>query len=486
MPRNSGLGLAHGVAQGADAFVKSFLQARQMKNAEKLQKNMVVVDLLFNQLRDDRTPYYERAKIIDQIPGLIGAKLDRPLTSIIGYDKLNEEDFVVEHGEQAVASKQGTAPQTLTDPSVTDPSMASSINLRGTQATSAVEGTPDKTVKYGTLSPAQIKLQQDLETQRLVNSNDIEKQAAILRINYKLQSEILGKNGFNKEVFRGYDDSGNYIVTMINSQGEKRNIELGKVKSEAIKKAEITGANRSTGGKLGQLTIAQQTVAAYETDPNSVPEPNYIAAKKLLNDFEQTGELKEAQTANFMQGMSGTKPLSPAQVTNNQQEDQRTMLSLQGTFDNLEGELSAAEEATVLSEQSANDFYNIQIQPVKDRMKEWLDAGGEKDDKEYKDLQNQLRILNTQHEGLKVRHNAAKTRKISIEKRRDAAEKRLKGFTPSTGAATANNSSSVDDEISQYKNLIDAFKTGNAGNAKAKGLSDRQILKILKDAKRIP
>lgn len=486
MPRNGKLGVAHGVALGTDAFVKNFMQARQMKNAEKLQKNMVVVDLLMNQLRDENTPYYERAKIIDQIPGLIGAKLDRPLTSIIGYDKLTEKDFVVEKGEPEVASKQGTPATTFTDPNVTDPSIASSVNLRGTEATSAVEGTPDKTTKYGELSPAQIKLQRDLEAQRLANTNDVDKQAAILRINYKLQSEILGKNGFAKEIFRGYDANGNYVVTLANSQGEKKDINLGPVKSEVIKKAEVAGSSRGGGGKFGQLVMAQQTVAAYETDPNSVPEPNYIAAKKLLHDFEQTGELKEAQTTALSQGASGTKPLSPAQVTNNQQEDQRTMLSLQAAYDNLEGEYAAAEEARVLSEQSANDFYNIQIQPIKDRMKEWLDDGGEKDDKEYRDLQNQLRILNTQHEGLKVKANAAKTRFTSTEKRRDAAKKRLEGFTPSTGAATAQPNSSVDDEINQYKNLIDQFKTDNVANPKAKGLSDRQILKILKDAKRIP
>lgn len=486
MPNNRGLGLASGVAGGVNAFVQSYVQARQLKSQEKLQKNMIVVELLMNQLRDDNTPYYQRAQIIDQIPPLIGAKLERPLTHILGYDKLNEQDFVIEKGEEAVASKQGTSDRTLTDPNVTDPSMASSINLRGTQATSAIEGTPDKTVKYGTLSPTRIKLQRDLEAQRLVNTNDIDKQAAILRINYKLQSEILGKNGFAKEIFRGYDANGNYIVTLANSQGEKKDINLGPVKSEVIKKAEVTGAGRGGGGRLGQLTMAQQTVAAYETDPSSVPEPNYIAAKKLLNDFEQTGELKEAQTDALLQGQKGIKPLSPAQITNNQQEDQRTFLSLQSTLDNFDSELASATEAIVYAESDANDFYNSQLQPLKDRMKEWLDEGGEKEDKEYRDLQNQLRIVTSQHESLKSRLNATKSKKTLIEKKRTAAEKRLNNFKPSTGAATAQPNSSVDDEVNQYKNKIDAFRTGNAGNSKANGLSDRQILKILKDAKRIP
>src|SRR5258705_890812 len=107
MPTTSGLGVANGLAQGVDAFTKSFMQARQMKHQEKLQKNMVVVDLLMNQLRDENTPYYERARIIDQIPGLIGAKVERPLSHILGYDKLNETDFVTQKGEAAVESKQG-------------------------------------------------------------------------------------------------------------------------------------------------------------------------------------------------------------------------------------------------------------------------------------------------------------------------------------------------------------------------------------------
>lgn len=485
MPRGNGLGLATGVAQGADAFVRSFMQARQLKNQEKLQKNMIVVDLLMSQLHDERTSYYQRAKILDQIPQLIGAKTERPLSSILGYDKLNEEDFVTEQGIPSAESKQGTSDRTVVDENVSDPSMASSVNIRGTEATSAIEGTPDKTVKYGNLSPADIKLQQTLQAQRLANANDVEKQATILRINYELQSKVLGKNGYSKEIFRGYDKDGNYVITLANSQGEKKDINLGPVTSEAIKKAQVMGGNKSLG-RFGQLMMAQQTVAAYEADPTSVPEPNYLAAKQTLEDFEKTGHLKDAQITALTQGATGSKPLSPAQITNNQQEDERTRLNLQAALDNFDSELASVEEAVTYAEADVNDFYNIQIQPIKDRMKEWLDEGGEKDDKEYTDLQNQLRILNSQHASLKARLNATKAKKTTLEKKRAAAEKRLSGFTPSTGAATAQSNSSVDDEINQYRNYIDAFKTDNISNPKAKGLTDRQILKILKDAKRIP
>lgn len=485
MPRGK-LSVASGVAQGVDAFTRNFIQARQLKNHDKLQKNMLVVDLLMNQLRDERTPYYERAKIIDSIPGLIGAKLDRPLSNIIGFDKLNEKDFVIEEGTPTTPSKQGTNPQQLVDENVNDPSMASSVNLRGTEATSEIPSTPAVTEKYGNLSPAQIKLQQDLAAQRMSNQNDIDKQATLLRINYQLQADILGKNGYNKEVFRGFDNDGNYKITMINSSGEKKDINLGKVTSEAVRKAMITANGRSGGGKLGQLTIAQQIVSAFEADPSSVPEPNYTAAKKLLDDFEKTGQVKDAQVTALTQGATGTKPLSPAQTTNNFQEDQRTQLALQTTLDNAESDLLSAEENVTVSQADADGHWNAIVQPIKDAMKQWLDEGGEKTDKGYTDLNKQLNIETGKYEALKARANAAKIRFSGLQKRRDAAEKRLKSFKPSTGAATSNNSSSVDDEVEQYKNLIDAFKTSNASNPKAQGLSDRQILKILKDAKRIP
>ena len=498
MPTGNGLGVAAGVAQGVDAFTQNFFKARQLKNQEKLQKNMVVVDLLMNQLRDPNTPYYERAKIMDQIPGLIGAKMERPLSHVLGYDKLNESDFQI--GEEQVG---GTKPKSVTDPTAeeynskiprsgtelgiyneplrSDTPIATSITQKGTEST-----IQPVTTKYGNLSPAQIKLQQDLAAQRYSNANDVEKQAAILRINYKLQSEILGKNGFSKEIFRGYDASGNYVVTLANSQGETKDINLGPAKSEAIKKAEITGAGKGSTGKLGQLIKSQEIVQAYESDPSLVPKPQYDAAKGLLDDFEKTGQVKDAQVTALTQGASGTKPLSPAQITNNQQEDQRTLLTLQSTVDNLEGELEAAKESVSLTEISANEFYNIQIQPIKDRMKEWLDEGGEKEDKEYRDLNNQLRILNTQHETLKARHGAAKTKVTSIEKRYKSAQKRLSGFNPSTGSATSQQNSSVDDDINQYRNMIDAFKNDPKNIGKVEKMSDRQILKILKDAKRIP
>lgn len=486
MPRRGGYGLAAEVAQGIDAFTRNFFQAKALKQHEKDQKNAIVVELLMNQLRGDNTPYYERARIIDQIPSLIGAKLDRPLSNIIGYDKLNEQDFVVQHGEEMTPSKQGTSAKQLVDESVSDPSMASSVNLRGTEATSEVPSTPDVTTKYGNLSPAQIKLQRDLEAQRLQNQNDVDKQAQLLKINYQLQADILGKNGYSKEVFRGFDEDGNYKITMINSSGDKKEINLGKVTSEAVRKAMITASGKSGGGKLAQLTTAQQIVSAFEADPTSVPQANYLAAKGLLDDFEKTGQVKDAQVTALTQGATGTKPLSPAQTTNNFQEDQRTQLALQSTLDNIESDLLSAEENATVSQADANNHWNAIIQPTKDAMKQWLDEGGEKTDKEYVDLNRQLNIETSKYEALKARANAAKTRFSGLQKRRDAAEKRLKSFRPSTGAATSNNFSSVDDEVGQYKNLIDAFKTSNASNPKAANLSDRQILKILKDAKRIP
>lgn len=473
MARRSGLGVANGVATGVDSFVKSFIQTRQLKSQEKLQKNMIVVDLLMNQLRDDNTPYYQRAQIIDQIPSLIGAKLDRPLSNIIGYDKLNEEDFQVGTKRTAEELPSGGDPN---DPEYRNKLMQSvaAANPEQIKETSI-------TIKRGNLSPAQIKLQRDLETQRFTNQNDIDKQASILRINYELQSKILGKNGFNKEIFRGYNANGDYVITLANPQGETKDINLGPVQSEAVKKALIAG-NKMTG-RLGQLTTAQQVVAAYEEDPNSIPKANYDAAKNLIEDFERTGQLKDAQINSLNQNVSGTKPVTQAQNINNYQEDQKTQLALQTTLDTLEGEFAASEEAVALADAEVNGFYNVQIQPIKDRMKEWLDDGGEKEDKEYRDLQNQLRILTSQHEVLKSKFNATKTRKTSIERRRDAAAKRLRGFTPATGAAT-NTNSSVDDEVSQYKNLIDAFRSSNA--EKTKNISDRQILGILKNAGRIP
>lgn len=87
-----GLAAANGVAQGVNSFLQSFLQVSQMKNQEKLQKNSHIEQLLLSQIQDPNTDYYTRAKMIDAIGSMY--KTDRPLSHILGYDKLNEQDFL--------------------------------------------------------------------------------------------------------------------------------------------------------------------------------------------------------------------------------------------------------------------------------------------------------------------------------------------------------------------------------------------------------
>jgi hypothetical protein len=482
MPRGTGHGVARGVSRGVKAFMDSYGQAKHYEQQEKMQKHSFIVETLMRQINDPNTPYYERARMIDSIPPLLDIKLERRLSEQIGYDKLNERDFEIEPGAPQIASKQGTTAQY--SPEVSPEGAA--ITLKGTEATPEVPALAAKTEKYGNLSPAQIKLHQDLRAAREQNVNDIDKQAQILAINYKLQADILGKNGFDKEIFRGYDDNGNFKVTLANSAGEKKDINLGPVTSEAVRRAQIS-ANRATG-RSGQIMQALQIIEARQMGQN-IPDWQYEGARKIIDHFDKTGQLLEAKTESLQQGLEGTKPTTEQQDINNAQENQRTLVVLETNRDNLEGELEAATEAAESAKDEANEFYNVNIQPLKNEMKKWIDDGGNTTDKEYIALNRRLEDFNSQHATKLNQMNRANTKLTNVKTRFNKADSRFRNFKPITSRATTsggqNSSSPVDSEIGQYKSKIDAFRTDPKNKGKVETLTDGQILQILKNANKL-
>jgi hypothetical protein len=224
-------------------------------------------------------------------------------------------------------------------------------------------------------------------------------------------------------------------------------------------------ARGSSSGKLGQLTKAQTVVSEYETDNKSHSYSDYIAAKSFLDDFEKTGQVKEAQIEYLGQGVKGTRKIQPAQ-----QEGFEIQKSSQARLENNRSEdiqLKLNEAEAKLSEaQSIYQSATIRAQKEEERHS-----------KAQVDLDNGD-ITRNEYERIKNDYDAALTAYNNTKASREAAKKVVDGLKNISSTRTG--SSNIDNiskllEDPRNKELI---KQVRSKNPKTK-LSDEQILKAI-------
>lgn len=469
---SKGLRIGASLAAGAQSFVQSFMQARQMKEQEKLQQNAFIVKVLMGQLEDENTTLYQRAKILDSIPPLVGVKkMDRRLSEMLGMD----EFLLNEPQDAATKGKAGTPAQTLTDSSVTNPSMASSIQLKGTQATSDV---PASIEKKGDLTPAIIKKKLILEAKKAEDEQDYEKQAKILKLNYDLQMDSLKGTGFSKEVFRGYDKNGNYIVTLANQKGETKDIHLGDVDSEVITKAGITGNKPSVFVRDRERFWLTQTNP--ETGQNySEEEANVKALEDANNQFNLKQKTGEAYIKKVEQGIGGTTPITPAQKVDDARAIAERKAILRANINTARRQsLEASQDASNKAAQATNQWNNV-VEPTKREMQKLLDEGYDTTTQEYRGLQTKLNIEIDRFNDLKRMADDASARDKSLKDSQQEAEDILKEYEGGIG------SSPISDNI---KKAIQKVRENNPqinDPSKPNYLTDDAIIQYLKQKGKI-
>lgn len=332
MPNHGKLALASGIAGGAEAFVQAFTQGKAQEHQEKMQKNMAVVQLLTEQLKDENLTGYQRAKILNVIPGLIGAKIDRPLDQILGNDKINDE--LIKSGTaptpvNAALPSGSTHEELLKSVASSNPSQVDTINK-------------DIMIKRGNLSRADLRLIQGNKA----DESEIAKQARLWEIKLNLEKKAAENTGY-KVVSENILPNDQYELVFANDQGKiQRKILDGVPKSVAV--AKLRGNN--IPGKLGQLTRMHSIVSEYEADPTSHTQAEYDAAKDGLNQFERSGKLVEAQTEALNQGITGTKPPTIANKADDLRADTTQKLQIQKDID----ETRANAKATFTAVQAAN------------------------------------------------------------------------------------------------------------------------------------
>lgn len=349
----SGLTVGSAFVRGARSFYENYNNTIMQEKQLQLQKNKGLIDILLHDLADENRTNDELANIMDEIPGLLGIKnMDQRLSRMFGMHKMDNNKIVANPNEPAQAAQAGTSNSTMLDPNAenvnasagqagglqTSSPLASSINMKGTQATNAI---PEGQIRKGELTPAEIKLGLVRKQKEFADASDFKKEAATLRLNYTLQKEILGKGGYTKELPSTFDQDGNYTIRFMNTDGDIITRNLGKVTPEAVRKSQISAGGKSDNSKLGQLTKAQTIIAEYETNNTAHTRPEYEAAKSLVEDFEKTGILKDLQATNLGQGNKGTKPPTPEQTKDDSRQVQQMKLSAQKDYDEAHAEEQA-------------------------------------------------------------------------------------------------------------------------------------------------
>lgn len=443
----NGLAIGAGIAKAGENFTNAFIAARQAKTQDKLQKNAFIVQMLTRQLEDENLSYYDRAKILDSIPQLLGAKLDKPLSVQTGLDEFIKKE--IEAGKPAIAGKEGT-------PDSYGPANEQGIAItkKGTQATPDIPATAP--VMGGDLTPNLIKKKVALEIKRAENEQNTEQQKKLWEIQYRLQKEFLGRGGYNNELPGTFNEKGEYFVNMSNSEGDVKSVNLGKVTPDIIRKVEA-GANRPS-------KELQQLEDKYINDGLSPEEANTKALEDIYKKFKTGVASKEAYVEGQIQRNTGTAPPTAATKTVDADRDRTYDLQLQSSFDEANAEAqSTYERMQKLSpmKQKAYDDYAKAENELK-----VLDP----DDDEYKDKQAQVNRLRNEYAELEKEFRIVDQADILAKAKLAGATQRLQGRTGGT--------INYPDNI---KRAIDKVRVNNPGV----NLTDEQIFNVLKNAGKI-
>lgn len=455
----NGLGVGAGIAKGAEAFVNNFMRAKQLEHDEKQQKNAFVVQLLTRQLEDENLPYYERAKILDSIPKLLGIKnMDRNLSEMFGLDKFNKE-IVQDPNQPAIKGVEAKAASTYIDPSTANTELAGGINVRGTQGTQDVAA---GTTQQGNLSPAQIKRKLSIEYKKAEDEGDIKKAERIAQINFDLQERSYKANGY-KITSEGITDQGEYAQVLTNNSGDTKVNRLPK------------------GFKPTKLLIAEANINKpsvfikeredyWESQGFSPDKANIKALADANERFKLSQKGKEAYVTSVEQGNAGTRPPTAAGRESNLDRDRAAMLQIQKDIDEATANANASHTAVEDLVASKDDALR-RLNEAEAALKAKINAGYDqpKDHaeearavaatrKEYNDLQEQIRKASADDLRQKALLSGAQTR--------------LRTFGNQTGANTVS---------AQVQQAVDKVRANNPD--KTKNMSDQEIINYLRAKK---
>lgn len=460
----AGLDVAAGIARGAAAFSQAFQQARLQKFQMKQQKNDRLAELLLARASDPNTKFHERASIINEYQKLYDPKPEQRLSTILGYDKLNEQDF--DTGQVKTANVNPEIP-TVVDGKIESPNAPEQQDLaRGTE-TPIIK-------KYGDMTPAQVhaKLQLDLEKAR--DKGELKKAKVLARFQFDLAEKSYKANGY-KVTGEGMVD-GEYVQVLTNNAGEQKTNRMPKgfkpLKLEVLEK----NANKPS-------TFIKERVAFHVASGKSEEEAEFLALQDSNEKFKSSIIKTKQDITKRNQEITGTTPISASQKADDGRAERQRVATLQANINRSKSEtIKAGELAGSSASQATNHWKNV-VEPLKARINAFLidekenpnaPSAAINSNTDFKSLQLQLNNEINRYNDLKETADRNKATFESLQGTQKEAEDILTGYSSGSKGSS--------EDYSQYRNIIDTFKRSNPA---VKDYSDAQVVQILRDAKRI-
>lgn len=448
---STGLAVASGIARGAAAFSQAFQQARLQKFQMKQRKNDRLAEMLLARAADPHTKFHERASIINEYQKLYDPKPEERLSTLLGYDKLNERDF--DTGQVKTANVNPDIPEVV-DGKVQagTPAPENQDLARGTE-TPIIK-------KYGDMTPAQVhaKLQLDLEKAR--DKGELKKAKELARYQFDLQEKSYKANGY-KVTGEGMVD-GEYVQVLTNAAGDQKTNRMPK----GFKPIKLEIAENSANKPS---TFIKERVAYHIANGKSEGEAEFLALKDSNDKFILKKKTGEAYVEGINAKNAGTgPPRSPGQVIDDSREERKQIATYKANINRAKSEtIRAGELAGSTAELATNHWKNV-VEPIKAEMQKWLDGGKKTTDPEYTQREARLNTEIDRYTDLKNTADRTKATFESLQGAQKEAEDILTEYTSGNTGSSTNSSFNP-----RQKAMIAHVRKAN-GKA-ATNLSDEQI-----------
>lgn len=502
----SGLTIGAGIARGAKSFMDSFMQGKMYQQQEQLMKHQVILSALYKNLEDDNIPYAQRAKIFDAIPGLMGIKLDAPLSQMMGLQDLLDDEVEVQSEIKATPAKAGTPAGTITDENAVASGLAGTISQEATQDVPAGIGREKVTEQFGDMSPARYKQlitsrQQDIDSEKA-----LENYRRKAEIDFELQQNSYKAQGYNKVITEGFNSAGEYVVLMANASNDIKEVKMPK----GFKPTKLLS---KSGTKLPSMVVAR--TAYYSNEINPITGENYTpqeAEQMALTDYKKFGDKmfdvgvagKEASTKSAELRNAGEMPRTQGEIEADKdrdeaREDRRatqvdtqygilrdsnaqlpTIIQNKTSAETAHKQAVAARNAWIINNGSkegeqglignllgSKPDYKGQVKLTVDGVNYYVDPEDLADD-EYK-------VLNAEVDRTRVEVNNWNKEEGRVRGNIDSATQRIRSIESRAMKSGSSNSATVNVTPAQ----IQTFRKNNANNARVRNMSDDEIRELL-------
>lgn len=467
------LALAAAISRGAQAFIQGTQQGHAYEQQQKLLKNQGALKAIDYLLQDENTPLRVKLHALDSIPGLMGTKVDIPLSQQYGLHDLLEQDIETESQKNEIVPREygqlGTGTATTGDESKGELSTTTNIAGGTVDTPEHMQITGARSIKRGDLSPAEYKALIVRKNQELSEEHTLDRQQRIAQLNFDLQEKSYRANGFDQVAFEGYNQDGEYVKILRNHAGDTKQLSMPKGFKPIQQVVAETRATAS-GGLPKSIQVLEQSLVDEinpSTGANFTPEEAHQKALDMYRVGFTNTITKGTQT------ITGTTPPTPSQIADDIRANEQIRIGRQRELDDADAKFSEyTSQASSLGQQKNAQWEHFNgIKSELESLKSSEDFKDQDEDaiKAISAKQKEYDIEYQKAQDLESQYQIAIANSELWGNKKKAAESRL-----STGTSTTSQNLTT-----AQKAAVQAFKKDNANNPKAAALSDIEIWNLI-------